>query len=122
MNLPAVCSWLLVAALLAAPLPVSSFNLTFLNNAPASHFTERDWELLRGAVNASLEASEDGTAVAWENPETGHLGRVTAVTSSERDGAPCRELEIYNKAKTASGNSRYLFCKQPDGSWKAVAP
>jgi surface antigen len=122
MDRPAVFSRLLVAALLVVPLPVSSFNLGFLHNAPASYFTEQDWKLVSGAVNQALDMSEEGQAVTWENPETGHLGTVTAVKTTRKEGAPCCELKIYNKVEKASAESYHRFCKQPDGSWKTVTP
>ena len=122
MKMPALLSGVLVAAALLAALPVSAFNLGFLHNAPASYFTERDWELLRGAVDQALETSEHGQSVTWENPESGHLGTVTAVKTTQQQNTLCRELKIYNEVEKASAESYYRFCKQSDGSWQAVAP
>lgn len=122
MKMPAMLSRLTVVAVLAAPLPATGFNLGFLHNAPASYFSERDWELLTAAVDRVLAGKQDGQPVSWENPESGHRGTVTAVNTTQDQGSTCRELKIYNQVEKASAQSYYRFCEQPDGSWKTVAP
>ncbi|MFQ5763576.1 MAG: RT0821/Lpp0805 family surface protein [Rhodospirillales bacterium] len=63
-----------------------------------------------------------GQPVAWNNPDTGHRGTVTAVRDGVHTGtgAYCREyrttVDIGGRTETAYGTS----CRQPDGTWQIV--
>ena len=81
----------LVTLLLASPAGFG-FNLGFLRDAPASRFTERDWELVKGAVEQALSDAADGETVDWKNPDSGHLGSVTALKTTQQQGMACRTL------------------------------
>jgi surface antigen len=109
----------LVTLLLASPAGFG-FNLGFLHDAPASYFTERDWELVKGAVEDALRDAADGETVDWNNPDSGHLGTVTVLKTTQQQGMTCRTLKIYNEVESRSGDSYHRFCQQADGSWKAV--
>jgi surface antigen len=115
----AIRRWM-VAVLLWVPLPALSFNLKFLRDAPASSFTERDWELIRGAVQRALQTAQDGHTISWKNPASGHLGSVTPVRTSQEQSGLCRVLKIHNQSQKASAESYHRFCKQSDGGWKAA--
>jgi len=61
-----------------------------------------------------------GQAIAWNNPDSGHGGTVTAVRDGTdmRTGAYCREyqttVDVGGRTERAYGTS----CRQPDGSWQ----
>lgn len=63
-----------------------------------------------------------GESVAWNNPDSGHSGTVTAIRDGKQEGtgAYCREfrteVSIGGKVEEAYGSA----CRQPDGSWKIV--
>lgn len=106
--------------LLAAPLAVQAFNLRFLEDAPASQFNDRDWELLTEIVDAALVEGARGDVLEWENARNGHRGTVTIMGSLRSDEQPCRMLKVYNEASTARGESIIKFCQQSDGEWLIV--
>lgn len=113
---------LLLAGLgLALSLPAAAVNWNFLEYSPASHFTEKDWDLMRQTGREALDKAPDGATRGWNNPETGAFGTIQPLNSYEAGGSSCRRTEIFNSAKGTSGTSRFDFCKQADGSWK-VAP
>ncbi|MBI2977590.1 MAG: glycine zipper 2TM domain-containing protein [Rhodospirillales bacterium] len=63
-----------------------------------------------------------GQTIAWNNPDTGNRGTVTAVRdgTNMQSGAYCREyqttVQVGGKSESAYGTS----CRQPDGSWQIV--
>ena len=101
--------------------PAQAVNLKWLEYSPVRFFTDRDWELARSAADSAIGDAEDGGAVTWRNPESGHYGSVTPVSTLKRDGRRCRELAIENHARGLTGGGIYLFCLQPDGQWKIEA-
>lgn len=95
-----------------------AFNLRWLDNTPASEFTDQDWKLLEQTVTQALTQSKQGDRLTWENPETGHSGSVSNIGPVDRDGRTCIRLGIYNKTEKLSGSSVASFCPQADGGWK----
>ena len=60
--------------------------------------------------------------IAWNNPETGNAGTVTATRDGTNPvtGAYCRE---YQTTVTIGGKTEEAYgtaCQQPDGSWKIL--
>lgn len=111
-----------VALLALAPGLTLASNVQFLRDSPISKMTPEDLTLMRATIHETLDQGTDGASKRWENPKTGASGIVTPLKRYERDGAPCRLVEIFNEAQGFSGRTRYDFCKQPDGSWKMPAP
>jgi surface antigen len=95
-----------------------AFNLRWLDNTPASAFTEQDWKLLEQTVSQALNQSKQGDRLTWENPATGNSGSVSNMGPVERGGRTCIRLGIYNKTARLSGSSVASFCPQQDGGWK----
>ena len=67
-------------------------------------------------------AAPVGQTIAWNNPDSGNRGTVTAVRdgTNTRTGAYCRE---YQTTVTVGGKSEQAYgtsCRQPDGSWQIV--
>ena len=107
-----------MAGLLLLVSSAHAFNLRWLNNTPASEFTEQDWKLLEQTVMQALNQSSKGDRLTWENPETGHSGSVSHIGSVEKDGRTWIRLGIHNQTEKLSGSSVASFCPQPDGGWK----
>ena len=71
-------------------------------------------------AKSSAAAAPVGQTIAWNNPDSGNSGTVTAVRdgTNTRTGAYCREyrttVDVGGKPEAAYGTS----CRQPDGSWR----
>ena len=95
-------------------------NLRWLDNSPARHFTDDDWELASDAARRALNEAADGETVSWENPRTGASGTLSPLSTLSRDGATCRRLQTSSSARGTTGGSVFEFCQRPDGTWGAV--
>lgn len=67
----------------------------------------------------ALEYNKTDQVSTWRNPNSGHSGTVTPVSTYRSDeGMDCREFEttIYvdNKQEVGKGTA----CRQPDGTWQ----
>jgi surface antigen len=123
MKRTAVPSALLLAAALAT-LPAAASaagQFGWLRASPLSVFTEVDWEMLRKNARGTLDESPDGTTSSWENPDTGHSGSVTVLSTYEEDGRRCRKAKFTNEARGMTGIQTHRLCKVADGTWK-IAP
>jgi len=107
----------LLAAVLASAMPALAANLSFLNDAPFTHFTDEDKKIFNGALNNALDKGADGETRAWANPKSKASGEIKPLKSFERSGAPCRTARIANKARGRSSVMEYNFCRQPSGTW-----
>ncbi|MDH3451140.1 MAG: RT0821/Lpp0805 family surface protein [Gammaproteobacteria bacterium] len=109
-------AWLSFAAAGAA----LAGNYSFLDEAPAKHFTDQDIQLLTDAVNDALENSADGNITAWRNPETDASGKLKPLETYQSEGITCRRLQIANKAGGLKNNVAFNFCRQTDNTWKLI--
>ncbi len=69
----------------------------------------------------TLENNKDGVSSTWNNPNTGHTGRVTPTkTQKVASGEYCREYEheitVDGRQEVVKGTA----CRQPDGSWRVI--
>lgn len=85
------------------------------------YLTQGDERRITRTTGEALENNKTGETSTWENPDTGHRGRVTPTETYQRsDGTYCREYQhtiyIDGQPKEAYGTA----CRQPDGSWKIV--
>ena len=92
----------------------------WLRASPVSLFTPTDWEILRRNARDALDDAEDGTTASWQNPDTGHSGSVTVVSTFEEDGRRCRKATFRNEARGMKGEQTHRLCKVEDNSWKIV--
>ena len=73
-------------------------------------------------AKSSAAAAPVGQTIAWNNPDSGNSGTVTAVRdgTNARTGAYCREyrttVDVGGRSQEAYGTS----CRQPDGSWQII--
>src|SRR5215468_8794944 len=79
---------------------------------------QRDKRLAAEAQQRALESAPTGSAVPWQNPDTGHQGTVTPTRTYHSGNSYCREFQndvvIGGKIEKAYGTA----CRQPDGSWQ----
>ncbi len=73
-------------------------------------------------AHSSAAAVPVGQTIAWNNPNSGNSGTVTAVRdgTNAQTGAYCREyrttVDVGGRSQEAYGTS----CRQPDGSWQII--
>lgn len=108
----------LVAASALVSGAASAVNLMPLGDLPIRYMTEEDRQIFRAAAARALEKNPDGATSSWENPKTGAHGELTPRASFERDGRPCRDLEVANSARGRSNRIVLAVCRQDDGDWK----
>lgn len=69
----------------------------------------------------AFETARTGTAIDWQNPDTGASGSITPTrTFQQETGNYCRE---YQQTITVGGQSQEAYgtaCRQPDGSWQVT--
>lgn len=75
----------------------------------------------RTTLNA-LERAPAGARSEWRNPDTGHFGTVTPISTLQQPGGQlCREFQqiinVGGRTEQAFGTA----CRQPDGTWRIVA-
>ena len=112
---------ILTSALFGAFICSSSYavNLQFLNeSAPAYHFTDEDFSLLRSSIQKALNENQDGEKLIWHNPKSDNRGLVKPLNTIQEKGTICRKTQLINKAKDKIAKTHYRFCKQPSGEWK----
>ena len=72
------------------------------------------------AAQQALEHTPSDIPVAWNNPDSGHSGTVTAQPAVEEQGTVCRdyvhEVLVGGEFHADSGRA----CRGPDGTWETV--
>ncbi|MEZ5581847.1 MAG: RT0821/Lpp0805 family surface protein [Candidatus Competibacteraceae bacterium] len=108
-------------AFISMSTPAFAVNWTFLENSAVQKFNDQDWQLFSEAGKRALEETPDGQTVEWENPATSSQGKITPVSTIEKDGMRCRKVKIANSAGGFSGESVFDFCRDPQSNeWKMV--
>ena len=72
-------------------------------------------------AHTQAQSAPIGETIAWNNPDTGHSGTVTAKRDGyDTNGDYCREFQqtitVGGKTEQAYGTA----CRQPDGSWRII--
>jgi surface antigen len=82
---------------------------------------EQDKAMANKAFQASLENNETGTAVSWNNPDSGHSGGTTPTRTYTADSEnPCREFTTTVLIGGEEQQGYGTACRQTDGSWKII--
>ncbi len=72
-------------------------------------------------AHTQAQSAPIGETIAWNNPDTGHSGTVTATRDGyTNNGDYCREFQ---QTIAVGGNVEQAYgtaCRQPDGSWRIV--
>lgn len=122
------CRHAALAALLTTPLisqpghAVGYFGTytATLWNTPAEYFTDADWQLFENTLKRTLDSVPDGQTVAWANPASKASGEFTVLKSVRRQGQDCREVKLVSQAGGQRRVTGIAFCKEDDGTWKAI--
>lgn len=81
-------------------------------------FTDKDYELVEKAIQATLEETAAGTSRQWNNADSGHHGKVTDTTPSASATGKCRTLETiayHEEQMIAKGTAE--LCRDAKGVW-----
>jgi len=95
--------------------------LEFLAKSPIAYFTPEDSKLFKTTLYDLLNNKPDGKTVRWSNQETEHFGKIKSTRTFAQKGSTCRTIMFFNSAGGKTGQGKFNFCKQEDGSWK-IAP
>ncbi len=90
-----------------------------LGNQIGKALTCRDQQQVQHTTQRTLETQPSGTAIAWNNPDSGNSGTVTPTqTYQTASGTYCRNFEqtvtVNGQTEVGTGTA----CRQPDGSWQ----
>ncbi len=114
---------LLAVSLISPPAAAVGYFGTYtatLWNTPAENFTDDDWRLFEDTLKRTLDAAPDGQTQTWANPASKASGEFTVLKSLQRQGQNCREVKIASEAAGRRRVTGVAFCKEDDGSWKAI--
>ena len=117
---PRLSVLVLVVASIALPATVHAANMRFLEFSPSAFFTEKDWELLRGAAKELLDNHDDGGSVSWKNEQTGHNGSLTVLDTYADFGTTCRRMKVFSDAIEVSATRLVNMCKNKEGLWRIL--
>ncbi|MEZ5851471.1 MAG: RT0821/Lpp0805 family surface protein [Hyphomicrobiaceae bacterium] len=82
---------------------------------------KQDRILAQQAELAAFERGRSGEPVPWRNPDNGRYGEVVPGASYRRGPQDCRD---YTHTIFIDGRSQVMrgtACREPDGTWRAVA-
>ncbi len=81
---------------------------------------QNDQKMAQQTAQLALENNKTGLASDWHNPDSGHSGSATPVSTYSDGGKDCRDFEtqvnVDGKSETATGKA----CRNGDGSWTVV--
>jgi surface antigen len=114
---------LLAAGLGASPAAIAGSVILggLVGGAIGDRLDAADKKQAQQAAQRAFETAPSGSAVAWNNPDSGNSGMVTPTrTYQAANGQYCRE---YRQTITVGGEQHQAYgtaCREPDGSWKIV--
>lgn len=111
--------WLIslaITALLASP--ATAQNIGFLGKGPIAYLDDDEKAMLSAALSHALENSDDGESVVWDNPESGHNGRIEIVDTHEDYDTTCRTIRTHTSAGGREGGGVYRLCRADDNTWR----
>ncbi len=117
---PRLSALVQVDASIALPMTLHASNMRFLEFSPSAFFTEKDWELLRGAAKDLLDNHKDGESATWKNEESGHSGKLTVLDTYADFGTTCRRMRVFSDAIEVSATRLVNMCKNKKGVWKIL--
>src|SRR5687768_390743 len=114
---PALAATALVLALSGGN--TFAFNEIFAKDMPVSRMTEEDLRIAGAALRKALDTGQDGQAHEWKNPKTSAGGTIVPTKAFERQGLPCRGVELATTAGGRTARSQWNMCKTAQG-WKVA--
>jgi hypothetical protein len=112
-------AWWAGTLLLATLAPVcGSQNLTFLQDTPATTFTDEDRKLQLDAATAVLTDENPRLSKEWKNPATGHSGSFQGLGNlRSEDGLHCRKIKFSSEADGKKNQMVFPVCLTEQGEW-----
>lgn len=89
----------------------------YLGRTVGRYMDNQDKMLHARAVERTVIQSRDS---AWENPRTGHHGRVHAGPRYETSAGPCSKYEAYITIDGRETPAHGTACQERDGSWRIM--
>jgi len=117
---PRLSALILAIAIAAPPFAAHASNMRFLEFSPSAFFTEKDWDMVRGAATDLLDNRADGESASWKNEENGHNGKLTVLDTYAEFGTTCRRMRVFSDAIEVSATRIVNMCKNKKGEWKIL--
>jgi hypothetical protein len=89
---------------------------------PINQYTPEDIAILKQRMGEILSTLKDGETGKWSNPQTGHGGSITPMTSVQQDNKPCRQTRFKSDINAQENVSEFFLCRQADGVWAVEQP
>ena len=84
----------------------------------SDHVDPSDWGMVKKAL-AQMPSDKPGTELAWQNPQTGSDGVITALAAMAKGGGPfCRAFATTVNDIRGIRRYRGQACQTQDGSWQ----
>jgi surface antigen len=83
-----------------------------------TQLTQSDIERAGAVLQDTLETANNGVTGDWRNPETGHSGAITPVTTLQTDqGVFCRRYDETLRVAGRQETYRQTACRTDEGRW-----
>lgn len=84
----------------------------------SEHVDPSDWRMVKSAL-ARIPADKPDTELAWQNPQTGSDGTITALAAMAKGGGPfCRAFATTVNDLRGIRRYRGQACQTNDGNWQ----
>jgi surface antigen len=93
-------------------------NIGFLSKGPIAYLSDDEKVMLSETLNQALENGSDGESVTWNNPKSGHNGRIELLDTHEDYGTTCRTIRTHTTAGGREGGGIYRLCLADDNTWR----
>ncbi len=86
--------------------------------SPIAELQNADWQRAKVAFDSALGSSESGTAVDWDNPDSGTKGSFAAIGDAyTTDTGTCRGFRAAIDHKDSDDALQGTACSGSDGDW-----
>jgi len=89
---------------------------------PLNQYSQQDIEILKQSMAEILGSLADGEPGEWSNPETGHGGTITPLTTVHQNDKLCRQTRFTASVEGQENKSDFFLCRQADGVWAVEQP
>ncbi len=96
---------------------VFAFNTRFLDDAPISKMTDKEFDIMIENFNAALDSEDDNTIREWQGESESVGGSIEVNKPFMRDGLTCREASYESHAGNMKGAGTLTFCRNKEGAW-----
>jgi hypothetical protein len=80
-------------------------------------FDASDWPIVEPVLRATMRAEATAEPMSWNNPQTGHRGRIRPVASAfKREGALCRVVIARIEATDGDRSLEAVGCNRDGGA------